>query len=226
MDRAKAYSWLLTVVMGIAITTAVKDLSVLVTTQTGTSNTPILPALVRFAIFLLLSIRWTLGALWYFDKAYISKNPPALGVNYFFDFFKFLIGFLIFVPLALTVTSPPANPSPLSSWLNNLLIENKELSAFIWILILLLLYDCIWFVLKCILWIINKEAPRRITAFWAILNLITLLICLLLVFFRAFLGKSLHGAESQILFVILAASIIDILGTIVEDSPLSQRLSP
>src|SRR5882762_9512210 len=130
MDRAKAYSWLLTVIMGVAITTAVKELSALlaIPLAAGASPTPsaIAPAVIRFSIFLLLSVRWTMGVLWYFDKAYISKQPAIpLGREYFMDFFVSLINFLFFVPLALTVTTSAVLRSSLSSRLNNLLSSRR-----------------------------------------------------------------------------------------------------
>lgn len=99
MDRAKAYSWLLTIIMGVAITTAVRELSMLIVIAPGSAPSPtpspIAAAVVRFCIFILLSVRWTMGVLWYFDKVYISKGPAVpLGRDYFMDFFVSFVNFL------------------------------------------------------------------------------------------------------------------------------------
>jgi hypothetical protein len=110
MDRAKVYSWLLTIIMGVAITTAVRELSVLIAMPPAPvplpNPPPIAATVIRFSIFLLLSVRWTMGVLWYFDRAYVSKVPAVpLGREYFMDFFVSFVNFLFFVPSALTVTS-------------------------------------------------------------------------------------------------------------------------
>ncbi|HEY0376983.1 MAG TPA: hypothetical protein VGC87_08505 [Pyrinomonadaceae bacterium] len=229
MDRAKSYSWLLTVVMGVALTSAVKELSTLIATPPGPGVPPIFPALTRFFIFLILSIRWTLETLWYFDRAYISQNPqpPQLGINYFFDFFKALINFLIFVPLALSVTAPTSPATPLSEWLNRILLNGREVSTFIWILILLLTYDVVFFLIKFGLWLITRRrAPLRIHFFWACLNLAMLVFCILVYLLWAFLGKPSEGAEKAIFFIILIMSTLSLGATVIEDSPTSARLSP
>jgi hypothetical protein len=113
MDRAKAYSWLLTIIMGVVITTAVRLSTLIVVAQgSGPAPTPphIAAAVVRFFIFILLAVRWTMGVLWYFDKVYISKSPAVpLGREYFMDFFVSFVNFLFFVPLALTVTTAAAD---------------------------------------------------------------------------------------------------------------------
>ncbi len=227
MDRAKAYSWLLTIVMGVAITTAVRELADLVASPSRPQHPLVSPSLVRFAIFLLLSIRWTMGVLWYLDKAYISKNPESLSKTYFLDFFVLFINFLVFVPLALTITAPPAPASILADRLNRLLLGGKEVSAFIWILALLLVYDSLWFVLKLLWWLFGgTEGPRRVQLFWALLNFFTLLLCLIVFLFYGWLGKDLQAAEVPILYIVLPASLLDLWGTVIEDSPLSRWLSP
>lgn len=228
MDRAKAYSWLLTIIMGVAITTALKEVSTLVATspQVGTNTYPIAPALVRFGIFLVLSIRWTLDTLWYLDRAYLSKNPELLGTAYFFDLFVALVNFLVFVPLALTILPSPTPASPLSKWLNEKLLEGKDVSTFIWILALLLAYDLIWLLVKCVWSFVGGDKPRRVHVFWGILNLATLLVSTIVFLFHGFMQKDLQAAELYILYVVLIASAVDLFGTIIEDSKLSQWLSP
>jgi hypothetical protein len=212
--------------MGVALTTAVKELSTLIATPINPNTLPLSPAITRFAIFLLLSIRWTLGVLWYLDRAYISKNAPTLGMNYFFDFFKAFINFLVLVPLALAVTSPTTQASPLSGWLNSGLLGGKEVSTFIWILILLLGYDVLLFFIKLILWLITRrQGPLRVHIFWATLNLFTLILCMLIYLLWAFLGKTSEGAEQAIFFVILVISLIDLVGTVIEDSPISRFIA-
>lgn len=215
--------------MGVAITTAVREVATVIATPPVSPNTqsPVLPALVRFAIFLLVSIRWTMGVLWYLDKAYISKRPDVLTRQYFYDFFFLFINFLFFVPLALTITTPASAHARLSDWLNNLLVGSRQVSAFIWILALLLAYDFFWFLLKVLQrFLFRGEGPRRIHVFWAILNFATLLICAVIFLLYGWLQKDLQGAEVPILVVVLLASVIDLWGTVVEDSQLSQLISP
>jgi hypothetical protein len=229
MDRAKSYSWLLTVVMGVALTSAVKELSTLIATPPGPNVPSIFPALIRFLIFLILSIRWTLETLWYFDRAYISQNPhpSQLGANYFFDFFKALINFLIFVPLALSVTAPTSPASPLSDWLNRNLVNGREVSTFIWILILLLTFDFVLFIIRVAVWkITGRLEPLRIHLFWFCLNLLTLLLCMLVYLLWAFLGKTSEGAEIAIFVIILLLSIVDLGATVIETTSFSSKLSP
>jgi hypothetical protein len=227
MDRAKAYSWLLTIVIGVAITTAVRELATLIATPGGSSTSLISASLVRFAIFLLLSIRWTMGVLWYLDKAYLSKSLEVLPTAYFFDFFVLLINFLVFVPLALTITTPRTPASPLAGWLNTHLTGGREVSTFIWIFALLLTYDSLWFALK-LLWrgFAGGEGPRRVHLFWASLNFLTFLLCAIVFLFYGWTGKDLESAEVPILYIVLAASVLDLWGTVMEDSPLSRWLSP
>jgi hypothetical protein len=217
--------------MGVALTTAIRELSTLIATPLpqGVSNPSLTSALTRFGIFLLLSIRWTLGILWYFDRVYISKNPPTLGVNYFFDFFKALINFLVFVPLAIAVTAS-SSTSPLATWMNTALVGGKPVSTFVWILLLILFYDLIFFLLKCGLWLVLKEVPLRIHIFWAILNFLTLIFCMLVYLLSVFRGSDPQAAavsaEIPIFYIILFATLIDLVGTVIEDSPLSKFLSP
>jgi len=237
MERVKSYSWVLTVIMGIAITVAVRELATLIAAPPDPNHQPVLASLVRFGIFFALCIRWTLGTLWYLDKAYISnKNFGAITAGYFVDFFVLLTNFLVFVPLALTVTAPAIPASLLAQWLNDTLLGGKQVSTFIWILVLLLLYDLLWFTAKSLWWLLigriswfrswRGDPPRRIHAFWTVLNFLTLLLCAVIFLGYGFLGKDLQGAEVWILIVISLASGIDIWATIVEDSPYSQWLSP
>ncbi len=227
MDRAKSYLWLLTVIMGLAITTAVKDFVVLLTAP-ATTPSSYWPTAVRFAIFLILSIRWTLGTLWYFDRAYIS-NPGVhvLPASYFFDFVVAFVNFLLFVALAVAVTAAPTLGSYLSDVLNNTLVGGKQVAPFVWVLALLLSYDSIWFVLMVIWWWkCGGEKPRRVHVFWTTINSFTFLLCGFIFLLYGWQGKALQDAELPMLFVILVASSLDFWGTVVEVSPLSQWLSP
>lgn len=228
MDRAKSYSWVLTVVMGLAITTGVNQLSFLFVPQGSPSSAPIGPALVRLAIFLTLSIRWVLGVLWYLDKAYVSKvPPPELGTGYFADLFVLFTGFLFFVPLAATIASPLTPPSLLAQYLNSKLLGQQEISTFIWILVILHMYDPLWLVLRYVLrWIGVDGPPRRIHYFWAILNSITLVVCGFIFLLFAFLKKSQQTAEIGILVVILFSSTVALWCTIIETSATSKALNP
>jgi len=231
MDRAKAYSWLLTILMSVAITTARKELSQLLVIPAGSvssSGPPaIAAAVIRFFIFLVLSVRSTMGVLWYFDKAYISKRPPApLGRQYFMDFFISFLNFLFFVPLALTVTTSAVVQSPLSTRLNNLLLGGKNVSSFIWILALLLFYDSIWMFIDLVIWFFTKKWPRRVQLFWFVLNLFTFLLCGFIFLLYGFLGKDLQNAEVWILAVLFPISLLYLYGTVIETSSLSQQLSP
>jgi len=230
MDRVKAYSWLLTVVMGLALTTALKELTSAVAEPiTSSPAPPLAPTVVRFTIFLVLSVRWTMGVLWYFDRAYVSKSPPPaqLGHEFFLEFFVILVNFGLFVPLAVTITDPPAAVSRLSAWLNKLILGGKEASTFVWLLVFLLVYDFAWFLLKFALWAVSLQRfPRRVYAFWGVLNFVSLMACVIIFLFYGWRQWDLQAAEVPILYVILIASLIDIAGTIVETSALSQWLSP
>jgi hypothetical protein len=231
MDRAKAYSWLLTIIMSVAITTAVKELSQLLAIPSGSapslSPPPIAAAVIRFFIFLLLSVRSTLGVLWYFDKAYISKQPPVpLGRKYFIDFFISFLNFLFFVPLALTVTTSALVQSPLSIRLNSLLLGGKNVSSFIWILALLLFYDSLWLFVDLVTWFFTRKSLGRVQIFWFVLNLFTFLLCGFIFLLYGFLGKDLQNAEVWILAVLIPISLFYLYGTVLETSSLSKQLSP
>ncbi len=199
-----------------------------------TPVTSVSPVLFRFGIFLFLSIRWSLGVAWYLDRAYISKNLQFLPAGFFVDFFLLFLNFLVFVPLALSITAPPAPASRLAAYLNQILLGGREISTFLWILVLLLLLDSFWFVANGIWWFVTKipflnrwhSAPRRIHVFWAVLNILTLLVCAVFFLGHIFLGGDLQSAERWLFWIILAATVVDILGTVVEDTRWSQALSP
>ena len=148
MDRVKAYCWMLTVVMGVAVTSAVNRVAGVVAgpIDLNSPSVSLGPVLVRFSIFLILAVRWTLGELWYFDKAFIEPKKPA-DEQFFAHLYITFLNFVLFVLLAFTITDPPIAVSRLSSWLNQDLLAGKQVSTFIWVLGGLLAYDCAWFVL-------------------------------------------------------------------------------
>ncbi len=227
MDRVKTYSWLLTVIMGLAVTTAIKEVASILASPPAEKQLSLWPILIRFGIFLPLSIRWTLGTLWYFDRAYISKNIQSLPAGYLFEFLTAVMNFVIFVGLAVTITSAPSPPSYLSQWLNDIFVGGKEVTTFLWILALLLIYDFIWIVPRLFAWLfLRGTMPRRVHLFWTALNFATFTFCALFFLFYAWQGKDLQDAELPIFIIILFASGIDLWGTVVEDSPLSKYLSP
>ncbi len=226
MERAKAYLWLLTVIMGLAINKAVIDLVSLLTGSPGINDLPLWNPLVRFAIFLILSVRGTLAAHWYFDKTYISKNLQIVPPGYFFDLLIGLANFLIFVPLAATITAPVNQSSRFSYWLNQRLMGGQEVPTFDWILALLLTFLLFWPVLKLISWYCGGQPPRRIQVFWALLNFFTFLFCAVVFLVYKLLQMNLQNAEIWIFAAVLIASALDFWGTIVESSPLSKWLSP
>jgi hypothetical protein len=221
-ERAKVYSWLLTVIAGLAVTTAVREFSnALIEAK---SIDQILPIMVRFLIFIFLFIRWSLGSLWYFDKFYIS-NPHLQGQDraFLWDLIASFFNFMIFVPLALTISISAMHPSFLAALLNGKFAAGKQISLFSWILVLLLAYDVIWVgVMK--LWSFSGRIrpPQRIHIFWLTLNLITLVFCIAVLAWHGMVGASLEKAETYILILLFFVALIDFNCTILGESDLSK----
>jgi hypothetical protein len=228
VDRVKSYSWMLTVVMGIAITSAVNKLAAVLAGPLDPNSPPVPlgPVLIRFFIFLVLALRWTLGELWYLDKAFVSKPPAPLGEEFFVHLYITFLNFVLFVLLAFTVSDPPKSFSNLSAFLNRALLGGKQVSTFIWVLGGLLAYDFAWFLLAAILRVLFGHALKRVQLYWAALNFITLLLCIVVFIFYGWMGKELQSAELPILYIVLVTSVIDIACTVVETSRPSQWLSP
>jgi hypothetical protein len=222
-ERAKAYTWLLTVIIGLAVTTGVRQFSEFLI---AAPTKPLLPVAVRFAIFLILAIRWTLGSLWYFDKYYISNtNVTGLSKPFFWDLFVSFFNFLAFVPLALTITTP-GDDSVVAKWLNTHIAGGKQVSFFLWILGFLLAYDSIWLLIRKLgLKRIRGTSTMRIHWLWTILNLITLLFCCCILFWYGWQGKPLERAEIFIGFVLVIAAMFDLNVTVLENSEFNQWLS-
>lgn len=226
-ERAKAYTWLLTVIIGLAVTTGVREFSLFLISPPKTPPPALLPVAVRFAIFIILAIRWTLGSLWYFDKYYISnKKVEGLTKPFFWDLFVSFFNFLAFVPLSLTITNPATADSMVAKWLNDHIAGGKQLSLFLWIVGFLLAYDSVWLIIRKVgLKRIRGTSTMRIHWLWTILNLVTLSICCCILFWFGWQGKPLESAEIFIAFVLIVAAMFDLNVTVLENSEFNWWLT-
>ena len=67
---------------------------------------------------------------------------------------------------------------------------------------------------------------QRVHYFWAALNFVTLLLCIVVILFYGWMGKDLQSAELPIFYIVLITSVVDLSCTVVETSRPSQWLSP
>ena len=140
MGLLAPYTLPLTIVMGIAMTIAVQGAGALLATGDGLgSDLDPNAVFVRFAIFVLLSIRWTVISLWYLQVTYNPDPEKRVQSRYLVDVLVMFVSFLLFVPLANNVVD--FEPSLLSQNLDTRFAGSRQVSTFIWVLALLLLYN-------------------------------------------------------------------------------------
>lgn len=147
----------------------------------------------KFFVFLILIIRFYLGAAVYFSE-YHDKGE-RLGTEYVTDFLTGLLHFIFFFALALSLDLAPASSE-----------QEPLLTAFEILLGIILLYDLLW-------WSMCRGGDRADQVkYWAFVNSGTFILALLVhLVAAAFFDAGLMLAEGLALVPVFAVSIIDIL---------------
>jgi hypothetical protein len=198
--------WLLSVVVGLAISEALKSVFPHMLMLPASKIREHLLDVVRLILFLILIIRFYLGAVAYFDNVHFSdpKNTRYPKKSYYLDFLVGLVHFLLFFCLAETI-EPVAQVRTLES----LGLTKEEIITDLghWFNIILgfvLLYDCVWYLLS---WKLSTEKALRL---WTVLNVAVFILASF-----SYLGLTYFGVSSitAMIFaygVIVLVSLIDI----------------
>lgn len=158
---------------------------------------------IRLAVFLLVSVRFFLGAVVYFDEAYFSgtkcegdygKWSSSLGESYRRDF---LFGFFHFILFF--------------AWSHSI-VQGPEVAALAYpaILVLILGYDLAW-------WRFAPLSGRHEVKVWAVVNAANLVIAVLVFLLIDYLappGVSAIYAEPAALSTVAVVSLVDVAGLI------------
>ncbi len=193
--------WLFGVIVGLAIKDAITGV-VPHLYRTPLSNLgPHSPELYRLATFLVLSIRFYLGAAAYFDEAYEAAESPderrPIKKSYGLDFVFGITHFLLFYALAISINFDGDG------------IYSQTISPYIFIgiLVLILLYDTPWAIAN---W---KNDTFELIKMWVVLNLITVGLSGIILIFLLWLWHPTFvylDAEKWILLPVFVFSVIDV----------------
>jgi len=166
------------------------------------SETTAWPEVVRVITFLLLVIRFYLGAAFYFGAVYESRDSKTKFpvTNYGADFFSGLLHFVLFVILALIIE-----------------IHTIPVYYFPALVGFILIWDVIWF----------ASSMRRSTApvifWWMLANVLTAALSTISYLVLVVLGKGLLQAERCAFYLIIVVSLLDI-GLMMAKRPFFQPL--
>jgi len=223
--RKQAF-WLYGVIVGLAIKEALTNVlpHVFRASKAGEMGQH-MPEVVRLVLFLILSVRFYLGATQYFDEAF-EKIHPRIGSDgtiteenqyrrksFGLDFIVGFFHFLVFSALALSITYDETAPNEISNLL------------FPVILLIILLYDLVWLVLN---W---KNDTFPLIKLWATLNTITVIfsaVCYFLVWLYYVLqGLQFNSiyAEMIALVPVFLVSVLDIAELIIGKPVIRHFLS-
>ncbi len=194
--------WFYGVLVGLALKEAlVPVISHYIDPPRNTVRTEHFQEFWRLLIFVLLAVRFYLGAVIYFSDVYDSTKYPTKSFGT--DFLVGFVHFVLFFGLALTI--PIHNPSDPS-----LSQDGFRTGLFLGLLLVVLLYDLLWLVLN------RKNSTKENIAKWAYLNLFTV-IAMMFVYVIVFVVYTVSGSpfdfftcEAIVLIPLLIASIVDI----------------
>ncbi|HEY0428979.1 MAG TPA: hypothetical protein VGC76_14455 [Pyrinomonadaceae bacterium] len=184
--RKQAF-WLYGVIVGLAVKEALTHVLPHIFKEQINLLERHIPEMIRLFVFLVLCVRFYLGAAQYFDEAYEKKHPatvipfdppaenigtaqvneapPVLENKYKKKSFglDFLVGFfhfLIFSALALSICYDE------SGW-------NNEISIYLFpsVLLTILLYDVVWLLVNI------KKHTFALIKLWTFLNVVTVVVC-------------------------------------------------
>jgi hypothetical protein len=146
---------------------------------------------IRLCTFLLVLIRFYIGAGVYFDRVYCGETASNFeNKNYGLDFLMGTLHFIILFIWSETITGHNRFP--------------HGMSAYVYFLGLSLLYDCLW-------WFLSTDYDTvGVIRRWAVLNLLTAGTCfLLLLGFDTFWGKLEKIVECFAVIPVVIMSLID-----------------
>lgn len=162
------------------------------------------PEALRLTVFLIIIVRFYLGAAEFFEKyAEGARDREA----YVFDFFIGLLHFLIFFALAVTVSSHPTAATP----------QPSPQHWFLVTLCVILLYDWFWWVFTMLLgWKLPAPVPE-----WIAINTITF-VFVLAGYFVSSVRLQPVTSETIAMVPVLFFSVLDLVdmsrdGTLIAD---------
>jgi len=180
--------WLYGVLVGLAIQQALTSVTGHLINPPLGMTTHTTQAGVRLGVFLLLIIRYYLGAVFFFDVAY---SGPREGIyrkkNYFLDFVIGLVRFALFLLLAVSID-----------------VYSVRATLFQGIFLSILLFDWVWYLVS---W---KYDTRHLIKMWAFLATVTVLVGVLLYLVGYEMGYDSSTRELFGMLPVILISIFDL----------------
>jgi hypothetical protein len=156
----------------------------------------------RTLLFMVMIVRFYVGAVVFFHKVH-GPSSPAAG-NYNLDFVMGLIQFIFFYAWSVSIFSYSRS--------------SKGLSAFLWGMFLILLFDLVWLLFN---WRYDTAEILKVSA---IVNLLTVLVSFMLFLTCADLfDMNFQIAEETALLPVFLTSILGIVES-VSDTPIFTKL--
>lgn len=160
------------------------------------------PEVIRVITFLLLVVRFYLGAAFYFGAVYESENAEKKFpvTNYGADFFSGFLHFVLFVILAqiIDIHTIPVYYFP-------------SLVGFI------LIWDVLWFASS---W---RRSTAQVIFWWMLANVLTAALSTVAYLFLILWGKGFLQAERCALYLVIVVSLLDI-GLMMAKRPFFQPM--
>ncbi|MBI3679629.1 MAG: hypothetical protein HY235_04470 [Acidobacteria bacterium] len=161
----------------------------------GMSNWQVQLEIWRLFVFLILTVRFYLGSGLYFDDVYVNSSTKGKYSrrSYPIDFLSGLLHFLMFFACAIALSLHQR--------------IGTEISYFLALLVLILLYDNIWWLAR---YVSNFDTIKQIREWSNYNNLTTIITVAALIACRVGFRKDPVFSEHMAIFPVLAFSLYDI----------------
>jgi hypothetical protein len=180
--------WLYSVIVGLSIEEALKSVIPQIFALAPEQRWEFIPAALRLFLFLVLIIRFYLGAAFFFEKVYFSEKASEYPKkSYNLDFLFGLIHFLIFFALAISIES-----------------QQIPRRVFQVLLSVTILYDVWWYIAS------RKYDTRKLIKLWTVVNVITFITAAAFYLSVYSMGYGYLRAEEAAFVPIFIVSVVDI----------------
>lgn len=200
-------AWLNGIVVALAIREGLTQVVPHLTTAAHDFNWATELQIARVFLFLITIIRFYLGSILYFDAVHVREETAKQYVrkSYGLDFLVGLLHFIMFFAWATTISDVGHRELP------------STLSHFETVGAAILLFDLVWLAVNA-----RYDTPRAILP-WTIINVVTVLICVAIVFVPY--GADAVLREQLSIAVVGTIGLIDISGTLKETNLIAEWIA-